>query len=473
MTMATVASGMRAQMTRAYRLVAGFRGSAQVGRAARGSAWTMTGYGLQTALRFISRILLAKLLVTAAPLGTVAVVTTVLSGLEMISDLGLEVNIVQHRDGAGARFLGTTRTVQLLRSISLFLIAAALAFPISWIYHDPQLGPLLVFGAVSVLLRGFINPGMVVLVRDVDLRRPTMIGMAAEIIGFLVTVLWALKAPSAWCLVGGSVASAATIAIGSQFAGLRVAFAWDKAYARNIVHFGGWIILSTGTYFLSSRGEVLMLKGAIPDIEFGCFAFASMLVSTPLSAVNQLASQVVLPFLATWIRDGQETARQQFRRLKWLFTGLALCFSWGAILLSPVLIHLLHLNRSYAMLGWMVQFLGARAAFDVFALPASNSLLASGASRYSAIANFVRLIVLMAGLFLTVSTFKLGLHGAIWVLVGAPLLAYASLMPGLARHLNRVMGTEIVTFVVFAVGTLAAAVIAMMIGGSWSLASVG
>ena len=468
MTMATITSEMRAHMARAYRMALNVRRSRQVGKAVRGSAWTMSGYGVQTALRFISRILLAKLLVTAAPLGTVAVITTILSGLEMISDLGLEVNIVQHRDGAGARFLGTARTVQLLRSVGLFLIAAVLAFPISWIYHDAQLAPLLLFGAVATLMRGFINPGMVVLVRDVDLRRPTIIGMASEIIGFLVTVVWALKAPSAWCIVGGSVASAATVAIGSQFAGMRVAFSWDKAYARNIVHFGGWIILSTGTYFLSSRGEVLMLKGSIPDIEFGCFAFASMLVSTPLSAITQLASQVMLPFLATWIREGEETAQQQFRRLKWLFTALAICFAWGAVLVSPLLIMLLHLNRSYAMLGWMVQFLGVRAAFDVFALPASNSLLASGASRYSAMANLVRLIVLVSGLFLIVHVARLGLHGAIWVLIGAPVIAYTALMPGLSRHLRGAIGIEAVTFAVFAAGVVAAAAVAMMVGGAWS-----
>jgi O-antigen/teichoic acid export membrane protein len=256
--------------------------------------------------------------------------------------------------------------------------------------------------------------------------------------------------------------------IGSQFVGQRVPFAWDKSFARGIVHFGGWIILSTGTYFLSSRGEVLMLKGAVPDTEFGCFAFASMLVSTPLSAITQLGAQVVLPFLATWVRDGQETAQQQFRRLKWAFTALAACFSAGAILLSPILIQILHLNHSYTALGWMVQFLGVRAAFDVFALPASQSLLASGASRYSAIANFVRLLVLTSGLFVTVNLLRQGLEGAIWVLVGAPMLAYTSLMPGLRRHIRGVLGTELATFLTFTAVTVGAAMSAALIGGAWS-----
>jgi O-antigen/teichoic acid export membrane protein len=462
-------SGIWARIAAARQAMMNYRRSAQVGRAMRGGAWTMAGYGVQTALRFISRIVVAKLLIDPAPLGTVVLVTTILSGLEMISDLGINVNIVQHKDGAGGRFLGTARSIQLVRSAGIFLIAALLAFPISWIYKDEQLAPLLLVAALSVLFRGLVNPGMSVLVRDVDLKRPALVTILTEIVGFLVTVIWAIEAPSAWALVVGAVASAATTAIASQFAGARVRFAWDGAYVRQIVGFGGWIILSTGTYFLSSRGEVLLLKGSIPDVEFGCFAFASMLVTTPLAAITQLGSQVLLPFLAGWVRDGENTAAQQFRRVKWLFTALAICFAWGAILLSPLLIRLLDLNRSYASLAWMVQFLGVRAAFDVFALPVSNSLLAAGASRYSAFANVVRLIVLVSGLYLTVKLFGLGLEGAIWVLIGGPALAYMTLLPGLARHLRGAMTTEVITMAVFGAFTAIAAVMAVLMTGGWAL----
>jgi len=462
-------SGMWARLAAASQAMMSYRRSAQVGRAMRGGAWTMVGYGVQTALRFISRIVVAKLLIDPAPLGTVVLITTILSGLEMLSDLGINVNIVQHKDGAGARFLGTARSVQFLRSVGIFLIAVLLALPISWIYKDGELAPLLLVAALSVLFRGLVNPGMSVLVRQVDLRRPALVAILTEVVGFLVTVVWALAAPSAWALVVGSVAGAATTALASQFAGGRVRFAWNSAYARQIVGFGGWIILSTGTYFLSSRGEVLLLKGSVPDVEFGCFAFASMLVATPLAAIMQLGSQVLLPFLAGWLREGENTATQQFRRVKWLFTVLAIAFAWGAILLSPMLIGLLNLNRSYASLTWMVQFLGVRAAFDVFALPVSNSLLAAGASRYSAVANTVRLIVLVSGLYLTVKVYELGLEGAIWVLIGGPVLAYTTLLPGVARHLRGVMTTEAATTAVFAGSTALAAALALVMTGGGAM----
>jgi O-antigen/teichoic acid export membrane protein len=425
----------------------------------------MAGYGAQTLLRFISRIILTKLLINPAPMGTVAVITTILAGLEMISDLGINLNIVQHRDGDSARFIGTARSVQLLRSVLLFLVAVAMAWPVAWLYHDPELGPLLLFGALSVLVRGFNNPGLSLHVRNVDLMRPTLVGIVSEAAGFVVTVIWAFKAPSAWAIVGGSVASAITVTVASQIAAKPVAFAWDGAIARNIIKFGGWIILSTGTWFLASRGETLLLKGSVPDVEFGCFAFASMLVAAPFAAITQLGAQVLMPLLASWGRDSEEAIRTQFRRVKWMFTALGICVAWGAILVSPFIIHLLHFNRSFSALTWMVQILGVRAALDVFGLPVSNGLLAAGATRYAAIANVVRLLVLATGLYLTIHVFQTGLPGAIWVLVFAPVLAYAALMPGLARHIRGMMLLEGVTFLVFVGCTTVAAALWLLVSG--------
>jgi O-antigen/teichoic acid export membrane protein len=448
-------------MAGALRQVMVLRRSAHAAKAMRGSAWSIGGYGVQTALRFISRIVLAKLLLNAAPLGTVAVITTILTGLEMISDLGINVTIVQHRDGADARFLGTAFSVQALRGGALYLLSAAIAYPVAWIYRDPQLAPLLLFAGLSVLFRGFANPGLSVLNRQVDLRRPTIVNLVSEVVGFAVTIVWAVKQPSAWALVAGTVATAAAFAIASHLAAARVKFAWSGAIAKGIAQFGGWIILSTGTYFLASRGEVLMLKGSIPDVLFGCFAFASMLVTTPLNAINQLAGQVMLPMLAGWVREDTAMALRQFRRAKWAFTALSLCVAWGAILLGPPIVALLHLNKSYAALGWMVQFLGFRAAFDVFAMPAGNALLASGAYRYCAFANVVRLVVLIAGLLLTVHTW--GLPGAIWVLVAAPVLAYLSLLPGLMRQMPGTVRLEIACLLTFTGGSAVAGVFALLI----------
>jgi O-antigen/teichoic acid export membrane protein len=438
------------------------RKSAPALLAFRASAWSVAGYGVSTALRFVSRLALAKFLHDSSPMGDVAIIVVILAGLEMISDLGIGVNIVQHKSGDDRTFLGTAFSVQAIRGVGIWALASLLAAPVGWIYHDPELIGLLLFGALSTLIKAFANPGIWILTRRVDLKGPTLLGVTSEVAGFIVTIIWAILSPSAWAIVGGTVATATIYSVGSHLLGIRVKFAWDGKIARQIAHFGGWMILSSGTYFLSSRGETLMLRGSIPDAQFGCFAFASMLVSTPVSAITQLASQVFLPTLASKIRESPEQAVKHFARAKWVFTATALCFAWGGMILGPPLVRLLGLSGSFVGLGWMVQMLGLRAALDIHCSPTSLSLLASGASRYSAVANIVRLIVLVVGLFVTLKFW--GFQEAVILLVAAPLMSYLALFPGLAKHVPGSLRVEAATLALFLVG------IALAIAAAWTIA---
>jgi O-antigen/teichoic acid export membrane protein len=421
----------------------------------RASGWTMVGYTTSTGLRALSRIVLAKLLTNAVPIGNAAVVVTILTGVEMVSELGIGNKIIQHGQGADPKFLKTAFSVQVLRAALLWAITTAAAYPVARFYRDPALAGLLLFGATSVLIRGFTNPGIWTLSRQVQLRTPIMLGFSAEIVGFAVTMGWMFIQPSAWPLIAGTVATALAYTICSHFAGARSGFAWDRKVAEEIMTFGGWTILSTGTWFLCTRGETLMLKGSIPDIEFGCLAFATLLVQAPLSAINQLGTQVYYPMMASWLREDEATSRRQFRRGKWVFTAVAVCVVSGAIVVGPVLVRLLHLNKTYASLTWMVQILGFRAAQETYGTPSSNLLLASGELRYSAAANVVRLAVLVLGLWITLPIW--GLQGAIWVLVSAPLISYLVLVPGVRRHMPGAVALELQTLSAFIGGTLAVA----------------
>jgi O-antigen/teichoic acid export membrane protein len=440
------------------------RTSAPALLAFRASAWSVAGYGISTVLRFVSRLALAKLLHDSSPMGDVAIIVVILAGLEMISDLGIGVNIVQHKSGDDRTFLGTAFSVQAMRGVAIWGLASLLAAPVAWIYHDRELTGLLLFGALSTLVKAFANPGIWILTRRVDLKGPTLLTVASEVAGFIVTISWSILAPSAWAIVGGTVATAVIYAAGSHLLGIRVKFAWDGRIARQIAHFGGWMILSSGTYFLSSRGESLMLRGSIPDAQFGCFAFASMLVTTPVAAITQLAGQVFLPTMASTIRENPQQALRQFTRAKWVFTAAALCFAWGGMILGPPLVRLLGLNQSFVGLGWMVQMLGLRAALEVHCSPTSMSLLASGASRYSAAANVTRLVILVVGLFVTLKFW--GFQEAVLLLVGAPLVSYVALFPGLRKHMPGALRVELATLGMLLVGA------ALATAAAWAIAPV-
>jgi hypothetical protein len=76
-------------------------------------------------------------------------------------------------------------------------------------------------------------------------------------------------------------------------------------------------------------------------------------------------------------------------------------------------------------------------------------------------ANIVRLIVLVAGLFLTLKLW--GLQGAFVALIGAPFVAYFALTPGIMKHMRGAGRVEAASLVVLVVGS------ALATAAAWSI----
>jgi len=114
----------------------------------RSSAFTIVGFGTQQAIRFGSNLILARLLFPEA-FGTMALVTVLLVGLSMLSDLGIQPAIQSSKRGDDPDFLNTAWTLNMIRALMLFILACALAWPMSWFYGEALLFQLIPVSAAS------------------------------------------------------------------------------------------------------------------------------------------------------------------------------------------------------------------------------------------------------------------------------------------------------------------------------------
>src|SRR5437762_230154 len=98
-----------------------------------GTFWTIGAYGISTALRVVTNVALAHML---APdiFGTMLIVYTLKTGIELVSDVGINQNIVYNENADNPEFYNTAWTLQLLRSIGLWLVFVAAAWPIALFY---------------------------------------------------------------------------------------------------------------------------------------------------------------------------------------------------------------------------------------------------------------------------------------------------------------------------------------------------
>jgi O-antigen/teichoic acid export membrane protein len=415
--------------------------------AAQGSLWAVAGYSGSQLLRFATQLVLARKLLGPQAFGLVALVSVFLSGLEMLSDLGIGLDVIQHPRGDDPRFINTAFLIQAGRGVILFGLAAALAYPFARFYHQPAVRWMIFVAALSVGLRGLASGSIWTITRHVQLHKLTVLNLGSDLAGFLVSVAWALISPTAWALVVGRVASSAVYVLVSHFIGdERVSLDWDSKGARDILMFGSGIFLSSATYFMSGEAERLIMGKLITVAELGCFALALTLSSAPSQALSQVVGQVFFPMISQSLREDPDKAARDFKRARTAFLVAGVCVGTLFIAYGPRIVAVL-LPPKFAMTGWMLQWLGFRGAQQVFVAPTSNLVLACGDSKYPAISNTVRFALMSVGLWISFTRY--GVHAAIAVLAISSFLAYFVLFPALARYMRKAFWFEVSSVLIF------------------------
>lgn len=428
----------------------------------RGGAWSVGSYTATQVLRTVSTLILARNFLGPEPFGVVGLVGVFLAGLAMFSELGIQTNVIQHPRGDQPEFLNTAFSIQAMRGAAIWMIAALAAYPLATFYQQPELVSLLVIAGLSEGLRGFTSTAAWTLTREVNLRSVALLTITSEALAAGLSILWAVISPSAWALVARTVVSAGIYALGSHFiTKTKVRFAWDRPAAKDILHFGGWISLSTAAYFLGGQGERLILGKLVTPAELGCFSLAVMISSLPSGAMGQLVNQILLPVISKTIRDGAGEY-QDFLRARKIFFAVGLVAGVGFLALGKPLVNLL-LSPKYEMAGWMLQALGGRVAMDIFAAPASALILAHGQSKYAAAGSTIRLILMAAGLWISFQFF--GLHYAVISLLIAQAISYFPMIAGVFHLLPQGARAEVRWYAVF-LGLLCLAALVPWPGGT-------
>ncbi|HTU61422.1 MAG TPA: oligosaccharide flippase family protein, partial [Polyangiales bacterium] len=229
-------------------------------RLVRGSAFEFAGYGSAQLIRLISNLVLTRLLFPEA-FGLAALVNILNHALAMLSDVGLPSMIIQSEHGDDQRFLNTAFTWQAGRSVVLWVIACAFAYPMSLIYDEPELLGLIPFGSLAIIILGLRSTAYYTKRRQLDVLPLMVIDVLAQVASVIAMIVWAEFDRSVWALLGGSIANAIVAVAGSHMlkVGYRNRFEWDKGHARSMMAFGKWVAGSSFLTFVSQQGDRLLL----------------------------------------------------------------------------------------------------------------------------------------------------------------------------------------------------------------------
>jgi len=425
--------------------------------AIRGSAWTLAGYGFNQGVRLAGNVVVAWLLFPEA-FGIMGVTFSVLTGLTMFSDVGLGPNIIQNKRGEDPHFLRTAWTVQVFRGLLIF----ALTIPLGWVIYFINGQPIFIYvipvAGLTSVLSGLNSVSIFTYNRRLQIKRITLLQVAANSLGMMGMILAVWLVPSVWSLLASGFIVAIVRLAGSYWylPDVRMGFEWDTTAVRELVRFGRWIFVSTALTFMVVRLDIFILSGLVGMGVLGLYNIAKSLALAAVEALGAQANTVLLPVYSRLSDKGQDHLRKQTLKLRMTLMAVFLPPLWALAVGGGLFFDMFYDDR-YAAAGWMLKLMAAGTVASVVCMTIEPVLLAKGNSFGYMLQLASRLGLQIVGM--TIGAYYGGTLGFIIGLAVADLLNY----PVLAA-LVRKYGVWLP-----ALDGAAYAVSALVIGAGWLL----
>ncbi|HBM59539.1 MAG TPA: polysaccharide biosynthesis protein [Citreicella sp.] len=397
-------------------------GSSLMARALRSSMLTVGGFGAAQVMRLASNLILTRLLFPEA-FGLMALVSVFMMGLQQFSDVGVTPAILQSRRGDERDFLNTAWTIQAVRGAGLWLLACALAWPMAWIYDEPQLLHLLPVASLTLLILGFKPTRMDTANRHLLLGRVTLLDLATQGAGILSAVILAWLTGSVWALVASGILSALIeVLINSRFLpGLRNSFRWEPAAAQELIHFGKWIFLATVCGFFFSQADKILMGKYLPLDHFGIYNIGYFLASFPMLLGSMVTRRILIPIYRETPPTRSRANFLRLRRMRFAVTAPLLLLVTSFAVMGDWLVDVMYDDR-YLAAGAVAVIVACMQMPQIIVQTYDQAALAAGDSRSFFVLAAARAVLMVGSILVGLET--AGFIGALFGYGAAFLLAY-------------------------------------------------
>lgn len=357
------------------------RGNGLFARALRGTAWTASGHLMAQFIRLVSNLVLTRLLYPEA-FGLMSLVTVLMIGVTMLSDVGIGVSVSQNRRGDERDFLDTAWTIQVLRGGLLWILLCAVAWPLSLVYSEPALTYFLPIAGISVLIAGFNPIRLETAGRHLLLGWVTVLDLVSQVVSILVTILLAWLTGSVWALVLGLVAGAAIklMLVLFMLPGEPSRFHLEPTAAREIIRFGKWIIPSTAFGFMLGQGDRVILGVYLTLEMLGVYNIGQFLAAAPLLLAGAITGRILIPVYREFANENDGESARKLRIMRISLTGGIMAMVLMMAFVGAPLVTLLY-DQRYADAAVIVILVAVCSLPRVIGITYDQGALAAGDSR--------------------------------------------------------------------------------------------
>jgi lipopolysaccharide exporter len=392
--------------------------------AVKGVGW-MTAFRVLYRAIGILRIAIIAHILTPFSLGVFGIVTIVLGFLEIITETGINIFLIQEKDDING-YINTAWVVSIVRGFLISLLIFFLAGPISRFFDSPVSKNLLYMAALIPLIRGLINPSIVKFKKDLQFNKEFLYRILIFIVESVVSVLGVIILKSVYGMIWGLLAGAVFEVLYTFI----VARPWPKininqVKIRQVINRGKWVTLFGVFDYLFSQSDNIIVGRILGVAPLGIYQNAYKISTAPLTEVGTIFHTVTFPVFS---KISGDTARLNKAFIKNTLVNFVLMSLAGIIIFifaSPIVNVLF--GKGWEIAIPVVKLLSVLGVIRGVAGSTGSLLIAKGKQKYTAIMTIVSTV----GLWVTIIplTHAYGIIGAgiaaiIGTLISVPFTVY-------------------------------------------------
>ena len=298
----------------------------------RGGGWLLLLRVIERGLG-VARIVVLVRLLAPDQFGLMAVGLMAMSLTRQFSSTGFRQALVQ-KQGDVHDYLGTAWTVNFLRDLVLAASMVAAAPLVAGFFDAPEARLLLQVLAVSWLLSGLRNIGMVYIQRELAFRRFFVYQLAARSTEMVVSITAAVVWMNVWALVFGLLASNLVELVLSYIIAPRPSrIRLNIRQARELFRFGRWVLGAQAVSFMVSQLDRIVIGKVAGVATLGLYQIAYHIATLMSDELGKVIYRTAFPTYSRLQSQGDQV-RLGFLKLTQASSLVVIPVAVGMILLA-------------------------------------------------------------------------------------------------------------------------------------------
>ncbi|RJR29997.1 lipopolysaccharide biosynthesis protein [Candidatus Microgenomates bacterium] len=398
--------------------------------AVKGVGWVGAFRVTTRGVSFVRTIVLARVL-APAQFGVFGIATLVLSLLEILTETGVNVVLIQKRQSAD-EYINTAWIVSIVRGLFIAFLLVILAPFIAAFFNSSESETLVYLISLVAIIRGFINPSIVNMQKNLQFGREFWFRFVIFAFDSFVAVVVSLMTRSATGMVIGLIAgSLLELAMSFVLIKPRPKFIFEAKKLGEVVGAGKWVTTAGVFQFGFRQGDDAVVGKILGETQLGFYQVAYKISTLPISEVTDVFNRVVFP-VYTKIAHEKQRLRRAFIKTTAVVFLLSSVMGIFLFLLSDYIVPFV-LGDQWLPVVPLVKILSIFGIVQAVSNSANSLLLAAEGQKQLTNTTFVSVVAMLAAIIPLTRAY--GLIGASL----APLVGAIAAMPLVFYYVYKIL----------------------------------